>query len=537
MGFLKFSTNPDLERYAVLLDEKKYRSVSEEYESFLLDELPDLKVPKKYRQNVALLIEAGYQIKSRQHKLYAGAITINAYEWLAMFGHKVKRVADVKAALFDEVNNGRYSKADKVTKGYELKADLRARVTEKLLRLTNTNEPYKLGEHCDVPDDHNEHHAHDEFMQEAESHELSSKHILIPVNLQSIDTHIESIKLWHSFYKKKGAIPDTLTTRMDEIEKDKRSSPWKGDFEVWDAESDYVSEVRSPEERVVIRLEQDLISLEALRDQARNPEHPGYVPHTAKQCSTGRIQLIGGIPKRRRVGVTTCSRLVRDIALHGTHQYDIVAFNHTVALQIALGNGLKCTQLRHYVENKQAVRERLAKRMKGPESLAKQALTGIMYGATIPDPGIAHEFERRASLEKGSSTPFDLVNLLGAQRYKLFVTDKFVGELIEELRTIFAFMIDEARPTGSDTTYTNEAGIVSNWPTKRSHERKVVANLFQGIEVAAINAAAQSMKSVSFTLSDCVFTQAIEDKAMAEHAIEKVTGFRLLLDYEGVKVS
>ena len=111
-----------------------------------------------------------------------------------------------------------------------------------------------------------------------------------------------------------------------------------------------------------------------LRRANTKPAGRGNLPQHYQEHRTGRIYAVG-------VNLQTAPRDVRNAALEGHWDYDIDNCHYTLFTQLAARYGYEAKAINHYLDNKESVREELAKEIGLTRRQVKTCLLAILYGA------------------------------------------------------------------------------------------------------------------------------------------------------------
>ena len=101
----------------------------------------------------------------------------------------------------------------------------------------------------------------------------------------------------------------------------------------------------------------------------------GFVQHRYQETSTGRLSAVG------QTNLQSAPRTVRKAALAGLWDYDFENCHYAIIEQMASRHGCACPAIRHYLDNKQSVREILAADIGAGLGQVKRALIAVIYGA------------------------------------------------------------------------------------------------------------------------------------------------------------
>lgn len=132
--------------------------------------------------------------------------------------------------------------------------------------------------------------------------------------------------------------------------------------------------------------------------------------HEYRQGRSGRLFAVG-------INLQSAPKLIRRAALHGLYAYDFANAHPTIFYQLARRAGTELGALAHYLGNKEAVRDGIARRIGLTKAEAKLCLIRLGYGA-------------RRSRRPDDSIP----RLVGAERATRLFADPVVTALANDMR-------------------------------------------------------------------------------------------------------
>lgn len=209
-------------------------------------------------------------------------------------------------------------------------------------------------------------------------------------------------------------------------------------------------------QRVTIRQ----LSVNALIKLSRNTICPGALPIRYQEQSTGRLFAEG-------LSLQSAPREIRNAALSGCWDYDISNCHWSLINELAAKHGHTCHAIRHYLENKAAVREEIAAGADITVAQAKECLLMIMYGAP-------------ASTWKDSSIP----ELIGIQAAKMLYELSTFKQLKVDVMKARSIIIKNL-PVGKGGWVLNALGLQIQ---RTSKPKVLLAHILQGLEAKALMA-------------------------------------------------
>ena len=235
----------------------------------------------------------------------------------------------------------------------------------------------------------------------------------------------------------------------------------------------------------------------------------GFVAHRYQETGTGRLSAMG------HANLQSAPRTVRKAALTGLWDYDFENCHYAIIEQMAERYGRSCPAIRHYLDNKQAVRAGIAADIGVEIGQVKRALIAVIYGA-------------RAS----------------ASRYVALY--EAMGNSKERTRRLLRhpLFIDLHR----DVKAAGNA-ILSGWPVRRrrlineaekgisveAKKEQCMAHLAQGAEAIILRAALrQYPDKIVLLVHDGFVTTEPVDEATIERAVLAETGYVMKLAGERI---
>jgi hypothetical protein len=252
----------------------------------------------------------------------------------------------------------------------------------------------------------------------------------------------------------------------------------------------------------------DPVYLKELRDEcrmvlqiSRNRIQQGSFIHRYHQTASGRLYA-------RDVNLQNAYRPVRQAALHGCYDYDIENCHYSILEQMAAEHGHQCQAIKHYLSNKNQVRQSLAAEFGLTIDQAKTALIALVYGA-------------RFSMRTKDALP----KILGG---------KEIANRVYEHPAFQAIRTDVAKARSAILAGQQVfRGAISNCrgmtiSTTDADTRQQLAHLLQGVESVALEAAHSLYPDQIVLLQHDGFTStaSLDNKAI-EEAMLQATGYRL----------
>lgn len=229
----------------------------------------------------------------------------------------------------------------------------------------------------------------------------------------------------------------------------------------------------------------------------------GYVMHHYVQARSGRLYAQG-------INLQTTPRLIKQAALAGLWEYDFANCHYAIVDQMAAAAGYECLVIRDYLNNKQAVRKRIATAAGIHIEDAKRCLLAIMYGA-------------RATEWEGGAIP----QAIGEEATRrLYACDDF-ARIHADIKAARAAILKQA-PQSRNGRILNARGkaIIKTRPPA-----ELLAHLVQGIESKALLAAIDLCPNQIVLVQHDGFAATSKLKIAAiEAAVTKATGYTLRLE-------
>ncbi len=252
----------------------------------------------------------------------------------------------------------------------------------------------------------------------------------------------------------------------------------------------------------------DPVYLKELRDEcrmvlqiSRNRIQQGIFIHRYHQTASGRLYA-------RDVNLQNAYRPVRQAALHGCFDYDIENCHYSILEQMAAKYGHQCQVIKHYLSNKNQVRQSLATEFGLTIDQAKTALIALVYGA-------------RFSMRTKDALP----KILGSEEIAkwVYVHPQFQAIRTDVAKARSAILAAQQVFRGS---ISNCRGMTIS--TAESDPRQQLAHLLQGVESVALEAAHRLYPDQIVLLQHDGFTSTarLDNKAI-EEAMFHATGYRL----------
>lgn len=162
----------------------------------------------------------------------------------------------------------------------------------------------------------------------------------------------------------------------------------------------------------------------------------GCLPTTYIQSGGGRFYAEGSM------NLQNCSREIRKAALVGHYDIDIDNCHYTLLGQMCKRINIITPYIDHYIKNKKAIREEVARFFKCSEKMAKEILISLIYGSNLTNYGV---------LQK-----------LGINRVDTDIPGCWIDKLAKEVVRVRTLVInDYSNRTTGHFKITNEAGMTA----------------------------------------------------------------------------
>lgn len=265
-----------------------------------------------------------------------------------------------------------------------------------------------------------------------------------------------------------------------------------------------------------------------LIDEALSRDLPtGWIPHPYREISSGRVYS-------HDISLQNICRDIRNAALEGCYKLDMENAHYSFLNQAAEQAGINLVGIKYYLENKHAVRRRVADDVFGGSpknkiddieevkaiAKAKTALIALIYGASTV---------RSSYLKNDNQIKTTLANLAGSpEQFKVLVSHPLFKSIADDVKTGGSVLVNNARKRG-DEIFNILGKPISN--TARTSQK--TAHMLQGIEAKALDAIINiEGGNISLLLHDGVAFYSKVNHLVLEAAILKATGYHVALEEE-----
>lgn len=423
--------------------------------------------PHKQWEMAKLVWEAG--MKRREHKLHDGYITVSHTELYRKFGKGRGGFEAMNNALgvFEVTPN--WHKDDGLTKGYRLAPAVKA-LKEKYLkpgresitRLIYLDSKSEMRPLKSIPKPIAAKEDDDDLGITASAWRDTKIETLVPVDLDMLRELYGRLSLMHDHSSQDDiftdASADDIYARIE----------WGG----------------------------QLIKLARTNIGGR-----GHIIHRYAECKTGRLYARG-------ISLQTAPRIIRKAALHGLYDYDIENCHYSIFEQLCERYGHEAAAVRHYLANKNQVREGIARRVGIHKEQAKMVLLALMFGA-------------RTNTYPKNAIPAEIGEEKAAELYKDHEFSAIAKDVEQGRRVIL-----DAWPKRR-STLVNDLG--KRVKLKAKPEVRM-AHIIQGIEAKAIRAAVELYPyEVVLLMHDGFVTTRPIDTELVQRRMYEATGYQLQL--------
>lgn len=213
------------------------------------------------------------------------------------------------------------------------------------------------------------------------------------------------------------------------------------------------------------------------------------------------------------VNLQNAIREIRIAALNGAYDYDLENAHFSILSQMSERLGLKLPAIAFYVENKKQVREDLVKILSVPESVVKQAIVALAYGARL-------SCNKREAIYKKF-----FKNL---EKVLLFNNHEIVRDICEDIKKASSVVLKNAHRSRGRVMNAMGKGIAQD-----QEKARIMAHLLQGVEAQALNAMIERYGSEIVLLQHDGWTSKTRlDVDEIERLVQERTGFSLKVSEE-----
>lgn len=252
-----------------------------------------------------------------------------------------------------------------------------------------------------------------------------------------------------------------------------------------------------------------VMTVKILRMASTNLAGIGHINQRYAIAPSGRLYARG-------ISLQSAHTLVKQAALHGLWEYDISNCHFALVSQMSAQAGFRCEAIEHYMSNKKATREAIAKAAGIDISQVKEALLATMYGA-------------RESTREGDAIPEAIGEEAALRLYEVPEYQR----LKADITTARALILKKWKRTASGRL-TNACGKSCSG---KDPATKRLAHLVQGAEAKALMVAVNMHPHQIVLLQHDGFTSATRlDPRPIERAIEAALGYHLEIEEQQLQI-
>jgi hypothetical protein len=232
----------------------------------------------------------------------------------------------------------------------------------------------------------------------------------------------------------------------------------------------------------------------------------GYIAQEYEEKPAGRLYSSG-------LTLQTVHGLVRRAATDDCYEYDFANCHYTILHHLAKQEGLVCSTIIEYLNNKQRIRQEIAQRIGVSIKQVKQALISLIYGAPV------------SAYWEGS-----LKDIMGDQ-CDLFLADQFVESLHQDVKDARNLLV------GRHRSRTHKGKIINALHKSIDPDRKpreILAHILQGMEARMLEICREVMTKTVLLQHDGWTCQERQDKELMEQRILETTRIPMSIEEEFV---
>lgn len=233
----------------------------------------------------------------------------------------------------------------------------------------------------------------------------------------------------------------------------------------------------------------------------------GRVLHRYVESDSGRLYAIGG------ASLQNAPAVIRQAALSARWDYDVENCHFAITAQMAKRAGFQCVAIKHYMENKKAVRAEIATAIGISIGQTKTCLLAVMYGA-------------RTTTWHENAIP----QAIGQEKAELLNNLPLFANIAADVKLARNAILEHTKPNRQGGLFNAFGKSVK---VKEKTPEQCLAHLIQGVEAAALEACIKLHPHEIILLQHDGFTatKPLSVEAL-ESAIEAATGYELKLESE-----